>query len=184
MVMYHGSNMEIGFIDLSKCRLRTDFGMGFYLADKIETAQNWAVRRSVLVGGVPTILRYMIDDALFFLPGLRFESMPSTDWLRFICTNRQRNSASGYAGEPRHTHNWVSGPIANDKIADVVDEFIAGEVSEDEAVSRARTLPFTYQLSLHTPAAIGFVDESSVSCRQLINGRWSRSWRVSKLETV
>ena len=34
MKMYHGTNMVVGVIDLTKSRNRVDFGKGFYLTDK------------------------------------------------------------------------------------------------------------------------------------------------------
>lgn len=33
MILYHGSNIAIDVIDLSKCRPNKDFGQGFYLTD-------------------------------------------------------------------------------------------------------------------------------------------------------
>jgi len=124
MLLYHGTNMVIGAVDLNKSRNRTDFGRGFYLADKIGTAQNWAARKAELHGGVPTILAYEADDDVFELPGCRFDTMPSYEWLAFICENRRKSPKSSAKREPRHEYNWVSGPIANDKIVDVIDEYL------------------------------------------------------------
>jgi len=38
MILYHGSNMKVTAIDLSKCRPYKDFGQGFYLTDISEQA--------------------------------------------------------------------------------------------------------------------------------------------------
>ena len=178
MSYFHGTNLSIQTIDLQKCRLRTDFGKGFYLTDTLETAQNWAIRRMELSGGTPTIIRYNVDNELFKSYGKRFSSTPSNEWLQFICLNRRYNNSKLPINEPRHEFNWVSGPIANDKIADVVDSYLAGEISDDEAVRRARALPYTYQLSLHTVEAINFVDNSSVTFKQFKNNKWIPNWRV------
>jgi len=65
MLLYHGTNDIIGIIDLSKCKLRTDFGKGFYFSDKIGTAQNWAKDRTSARGkGTPTIIQYNVDMEL------------------------------------------------------------------------------------------------------------------------
>ena len=48
MTYYHGTNAIIGMIDLSRSRLRTDFGKGFYFASKADTAQGWATRRTMI----------------------------------------------------------------------------------------------------------------------------------------
>ena len=34
MQVYHGTTDVIGDIDFNKCRLRTDFGRGFYMSNK------------------------------------------------------------------------------------------------------------------------------------------------------
>ena len=177
MSYYHGTNIIIDTIDLSKSRLRTDFGRGFYFADKSETAQSWALRRMEFSGGIPTVLRYEVSNGIFKLHGKRFESEPSLEWLHFISKNRRLNDNNTSKNEPRHNYNWVSGPIANDKIADVVDDFLEGEISDVEAVKRARALPYTYQLSLHTKEAIFFVDESNITYKQFKSSKWSQSWR-------
>ena len=177
MVFYHGTNMIIGKIDLEKSRNRTDFGKGFYLSEKIGTAQGWATSRTELRGGTPTILSYEINDDVFKLYGKRFEPFPTLEWLEFISLNRQQSSSiKSDKKEPRHDYHWASGSIANDRIADVVDEYLAGDITADEAINRARVLPQTYQLSLHTPNAISLINEDNVVYRQFKNGRWSKKW--------
>ena len=41
MKLYHGSNMVIDQIDLSKCKPYKDFGQGFYLTDSIDLAKEF-----------------------------------------------------------------------------------------------------------------------------------------------
>jgi hypothetical protein len=174
MAFYHGTSLIIDTIDLTMSRLRTDFGKGIYFTDKIGTAQNWAASKATL-RGTPTILSYEISDNLYHLYGKRFDGV-SAQWLEFICFNRQRTPPNSLNSEPRHDYNWVSGQIANDDIADVVDDYLSGDITAEEAIQRARALPQTYQLSLHTKDAIRFVDDVNVSYRQFKNGRWSRDW--------
>jgi len=176
MFYYHGTNKIIGSVDLSVSRNRTDFGKGFYFANRVDTAQRWATRRSLVSGGIPTILRYEFDTGLFDLSGKRFSNEPSNEWLEFISFNRRREDTGLTKEEPRHVYHWVSGPIANDDIADVVDEYLVGEISIEEAVRRARALPQTYQLSLHTQLAIIMINEGKVSYKQFKNSRWTKDW--------
>ena len=176
MAYYHGTNMLIGAIDLSKSRMRTDFGKGFYLANMLETAQGWAARRAILSGGTPTVMRYEFKDDLFSLSGVRFASNPSTEWLEFISLNRRLSKTSLPDKEPRHEYNWVSGPIANDDIADVVDEYLEGDITSEDAIRRARALPQTYQLSVHTLLAVQLIENEKVSYKQFKNGRWTKDW--------
>ena len=40
MILYHGTDQLIGFINFNKSRLRTDFGKGFYMSDKLGNARD------------------------------------------------------------------------------------------------------------------------------------------------
>jgi len=180
LTLYHGTNSLIGTIDLSLCRNRTDFGKGFYLTDKIGTAQLWAIRKSELSSGIATIIQYEIDESLFSIYGKRFAIYPESEWLDFICSNRRIVTQTSLQNEPRHDYAWVSGPIADDRIVDIVDEYLNEEISAQEALLRSNVLPATYQLSLHSQTAISFVNEDSAMYRQLKNGRWSQRWLKRK----
>ena len=176
MFFYHGTNAVIGAIDLEKCRNRTDFGKGFYLTDKIGTAQAWAIRKAELFGGTATIIQYEVNGGVFGLYGKRFAIVPELEWLKFICDNRRRIAANATKREPRHDFNWVSGLIADDKIVDVVDEYLNDEISDAAAIRRSRALPTTFQLSSHTQASIKYIDEGYVLYKQLRNGLWTQKW--------
>ena len=174
MILYHGTNDVIGHINLEKCKLRTDFGKGFYLSDKIGTAQQWAIDKTANRGkGFPTIIQYSIDrDALNQLNGLRFKSEPTIGWLNFIGSNRVIRKVSLENIEPRHKFDWVSGPIADDKMNEVVEEYLEGYINIDDAIRRAKVLEKTFQLSLHTENAIKCVNEFEVYYRQFKGTRW------------
>jgi len=44
MKVYHGSDVNIKTVDLSKCRIGTDFGRGFYVTKILKQAEDIAVR--------------------------------------------------------------------------------------------------------------------------------------------
>ena len=177
MTLYHGSNMLLGKIDLQKSRNRVDFGKGFYLTDKFGTARDWAIRKVELEGeGIPTIIAYEIRPAVYSLFGSRFPNIPNFEWLEFICANRRIQVPGLSMNEPRHDYHWVAGPIADDKVVDVVAEYMRKEITADEAIGRLRALPQTYQVSLHTLAAIEYIDDVFVQYRQLKKGRWAQNW--------
>ena len=46
MILYHGSNVEIGQIDLSLSKVGKDFGCGFYLSADMEQARELAERKT------------------------------------------------------------------------------------------------------------------------------------------
>jgi len=177
MILYHGTNMMIGKIDLSKSRNRVDFGKGFYLTDKIGTARDWAIRKVELEGeGTPTILAYETSPDVYSLHGLRFAVIPEITWLEFICSNRQVNRPGDTSNEPRHDYHWLAGPIADDKVVDVVAEYMKMEITAEIAIERLRVLPQTFQISFHTQTALSYLDDANVFYRQLKKGRWTQSW--------
>ena len=180
MPMYHGSNNAIDKIDLDRCNPRTDFGKGFYLSDKYGTAKQWAIRKALVLGGMPTVLRYELDILHLDMYGKRFPRTPDLKWLYFICENRKSIPQNHVSKEPRHDYHWVSGPIADDKIVDVVGEFINGLIDAEMAINKAKALPQTYQLSLHTENALSFLNDIDVYYKQFKNGVWSSNWTKRK----
>ena len=177
MTYYHGTNLLIGKIDLNRSRNRVDFGKGFYLADKFGTARNWAIRKVELEGeGMPIVIAFEISPDIFSMHGLRFPSQPGLEWLEFICLNRRVTPMASALTEPRHDFNWIAGPIADDKVVDVVADYMRGDINADLAIDRLRALPLTHQLSIHTQAALNYVDEVNVLYRQLKRGHWTQNW--------
>lgn len=51
MILYHGSNILVENVDLSKCRPYKDFGTGFYCTTIKEQAEQVAIRVSKIFGG-------------------------------------------------------------------------------------------------------------------------------------
>ena len=81
------------------------------------------------------------------------------------------------SAEPRHSFDIVYGPIANDKIADVVDEYIDGVITAEEAIGRAMVLPSAFQMSFHTPLALSFVKQELTEYQQqTFSNKWSE-WK-------
>lgn len=61
MILYHGSNIAINKIDLSKSKPNKDFGQGFYLSDNESQAINMASFKSMQLGGEPLVTRFEFD---------------------------------------------------------------------------------------------------------------------------
>ena len=59
MILYHGSNIEIDKIDLSKCRPYKDFGCGFYTTPLKDQAITMAKRTvKIFNKGKPCITEF------------------------------------------------------------------------------------------------------------------------------
>lgn len=55
MILYHGSNVEIHAIDLSKSICGKDFGQGFYLSAERKQAEEMAVFKALQFDGTPIV---------------------------------------------------------------------------------------------------------------------------------
>jgi hypothetical protein len=175
MILYHGTCQKLGDIDFDKSRLRTDFGKGFYMSDKLGNARDWAVDKSD-ISETPTVMRYDVNNALFKdenISRLRFDK-PTMEWLNFVRDNRRRTTDNNDKKEPRHSYDVVSGPIANDKVAIAVDRYCRGKLTAEEALDEIKAIKNVFQLSMHTQLALEYIQ--SVTYSQLINKKWS-DWR-------
>ena len=176
MILYHGTSQKLGVIDFDRSRLRTDFGKGFYMSDKLGNARDWAVDKSS-ISEVPTVMRYEVRDTLFRderISRLRFEK-PTLEWLDFVRDNRRKAAGNTGTKEPRHSYDVVSGPIANDKVAIAVDKYCRGKLTSIETLIEVKAIKNVFQLSMHTQLALAYIQ--SVSYSQLSNKRWS-DWRI------
>lgn len=110
MILYHGSNIVIGQIDLTKSKPNKDFGQGFYLSDNESQALEMAEFKAMQLGGNPIVSRFEFDDTIMSdtsLKVLRFEEY-SEEWADFVLKNRD--------GVATEKYDIVYGPIANDKV--------------------------------------------------------------------
>ena len=64
MILYHGSNISIEQIDLSRSKPNKDFGQGFYLSENEEQAKDMALFKSMLLGGTPTVSKFEFDESI------------------------------------------------------------------------------------------------------------------------
>ena len=172
MILYHGTSQKLEDIDFNKSRLRTDFGKGFYMSDKLGNARDWAVDRSD-ISEVPTVIRYNVSNKIFVdenVSRLRFDN-PTMEWLNFVRDNRRKVSDNGNNKEPRHSYDVVSGPIANDKVAIAVDKYCRGKLTAEETLHEIKAIKNVFQLSMHTQLALTYIQ--SVTYSQYKNKKWS-----------
>lgn len=62
MILYHGSNVAIGEVDLSMSRPWKDFGRGFYTTTIEVQAEKMARRTARFFGGEPTVTSFEAPD--------------------------------------------------------------------------------------------------------------------------
>ena len=136
--LYHGSNVEIEKIDLSKSRPFKDFGKAFYLSANEQQAWERAYVAITLLGGNPYVTPFEFDEQLMDsceLKVMKFDAY-TEEWADFIFSNRDR-------------------PIANDKVGEQVALFKGGYISKERFLKKLKLMRgITFQYAFCTEAAI------------------------------
>lgn len=152
MRLYHGLNLPILNIDLSKGQRFKDFGQGFYTTHLVEQAVLWSKRVSERYGGIPTITEFEFDMESAISDGLNVKvfKAPDKEWARFVMANRNRYEAF------KHDYDIVIGPVADDRMArlfglyemdiinldDLVDGLIYKELNSQYFFATERSLRY------------------------------------------
>lgn len=150
MNLYHGFNMPISEIDLSKGKKGKDFGQGFYLSALYAQAYRMAELTVAKTGeGEPVVSEFLFDeDKTHDLKVLRFEGY-TKEWAEFIILNRRNRN-----DQQAHDYDIVYGPIADDTIGATINLFILQYIDLDELIRRLKFVEPKYQYFFATPAAL------------------------------
>ena len=148
MILYHGSNVEVKEPILLKVQRELDFGRGFYTTSDLEQAIRWAERTAKRRGESSAFVTvYEVnEDELKNIRLLSFDS-PNVEWLNLVVKNRKGE----YIAE-----NWdiISGPVADDQTAQVIDLYLEGAYDEEEAIRRFLTQRLKDQYAFKTNEAL------------------------------
>ena len=134
--LYHGSNVAIERIDLSRSKRGKDFGQGFYLNANPDQAMEMAARTTRFLNeGSPTLSCFEFDEDKAKKKGLNVKIFPcySEEWAEFVVMNRKNNS-----DVPIHPYDIVIGPIADDTVGVQIRRFIMGYLSASALVEELR----------------------------------------------
>lgn len=120
MRLYHGSNVRIGTIDLTRCHRYKDFGTGFYLTPDYRRAVLMAQRTTLISGtGSPTVSPYIFNlSAARAALSVRQFGEYDSDWALFVMRNRDRTQNPPYG----HRYDIVIGPVADSQVDAVIEE--------------------------------------------------------------
>lgn len=138
LTLYHGSNVTIDRIDLSRSRKGKDFGCGFYLNPNKSQAMEMAVRAvQRLKEGVPVLNAYLFDEQLIKTGNtslsVKVFQEYSVEWAEFILMNRKNLS-----NEPAHPYDIVVGPIADDTVGLQLRRFMQGYISIERMIEELK----------------------------------------------
>lgn len=136
ITVYHGGTEKIEQPHCKLGRVNLDFGQGFYVTDLKEQAQTWANNMARSRKRIPVLNRYIMDrESIIRTYRCKIFTAYDKEWLEFIVANRQGlNEAQKY--------DYVEGGVANDRVVDTVNLYIAGLMEMETALR---------ELSKHQP---------------------------------
>jgi hypothetical protein len=143
MQVYHGGYTEIVQVDLNKTQANKDFGKGFYVTKNYRHAENWAkiIGRKHHTEGF--ITEFTFNERAFTderYRVLRFNEYNEA-WLDFVVLNRDEST-----DESRHEFDIVEGPIADDKVASRINDYLANRITKAGFLKELRYHEETHQL--------------------------------------
>ena len=148
MLLYHGSNMVIEEIDLTKSRPNKDFGKAFYLSADRKQAEEMAKFKVLTSGGEQIVTVFEFDELhLKDLSIKRFESY-SEEWAEFVYNNRDEKQ------DFRHDYDLVYGPIANDTVGVQIRDLRERKISMKRFSKNSNIIKvshFNMPFALHWP---------------------------------
>lgn len=135
--LYHGGLDEIRLPLVNVGRENLDFGKGFYLTDIRRQASTWAeIKSRYQLDAVGIINEYSFDfdNAIKEYRYKKFERY-DREWLYFIVNSRKGKKVW-------RDYDIIEGGVANDRVIDTVEAFMAGQIDEEKALG---------ELSKHQP---------------------------------
>lgn len=146
--LYHGSNIEVTQPKILPNLRALDFGCGFYLTSSLEQAARWAKLVCKRRGQGQAILNFYRFTECHSLNVLHFPTA-NADWLDFVVANRKGLSVTQY--------DLVTGPVANDATLPVIDDYMDGRYTKEEAVSRLLPQNLTDQYAFLSEKALALL---------------------------
>lgn len=151
MRLYHGSNIAVKSPKLQPTVRALDFGPAFYLTSSLEQARKWAKLKTYRSRtGVPTVSAYEFDDTLEL--NIRTFHSADSDWLQYISINRKNRT-----NIIKDDYDIVIGPVANDDTMPVINLYLKGSYSEEEAVKRLLPQNLKDQYAFKTEKALNLL---------------------------
>lgn len=151
MKLFHGSNVSIEKVDLSKSKRYKDFGKAFYLSADEEQALKMAEAKVVQFGGEATVTEFEFDSESLTSNELnvRLFNSYTQDWAEFIFSNRDENQ------QFQHDYDIVYGPIADDYIGLQIRDFKRNNITFEQFLHKIQYHKgITFQYAFCTQKAI------------------------------
>lgn len=130
MIVYHGGTDIVKLPLVGVGREELDFGKGFYTSDVLSQAEAWARRLADRRRQVPVVNKYELNLEMA-VSRYRYKKFPYYDgeWLDFIVANRNGQALW-------KQYDQIEGGVADDRVVDTVEAYIAGLIDEAKALER------------------------------------------------
>lgn len=130
IIVYHGGTEVVKTPICRFGRPNLDFGQGFYVTNLREQAVLWALQMADRRKQQPVLNVYCIDrETILSKFRCKIFHAYDEDWLGFIVASRKgENVAADY--------DYIEGGVANDRVIDTVNLYMAGLMDLDTALAR------------------------------------------------
>ena len=136
IIVYHGGTETIEKPICKFGRKNLDFGQGFYVTNLREQAVTWANNMSRNRNKPAVLNRYKLDrESILQNARCKIFCAYDKEWLEFIVGNRTGQDLA-------KDYDYVEGGVANDRVVDTVNLYIAGLMELNTALR---------ELSKHQP---------------------------------
>ena len=151
MILYHGSNVSIETVDLSKSKRYKDFGQAFYLSAEREQAMKMAEAKVVQFGGEEAVTAFEFDKTHLSSNCFRVKSFDgyTREWAEFVFNNRDESQ------DFEHNYDIVYGPIADDYVGLQIRDFKRHAITFEQFLQNIHYHKgITYQYAFCTQKAV------------------------------
>jgi len=165
MKVYHGSDIFIETVDLSKCKPSRDFGQGFYVTNIYNQATLMAQRIADWNKSQPVVTEFDFDEYAFEdnrLKVLRFDRY-NEEWLDFVIINRANRSSKSI-----HNYDIIEGPVADDAISIRIDIYLKGEIPKEDFLEELVFKKHTHQLCFCTEKSLQMLERPNYKAESRI----------------
>jgi len=155
MRVYHGSNIEVKQIDLSKCEPHRDFGQGFYVTKFRHHAESWAKRKSRFKHN-GFVTEYEFYYSVLVTRNCKIKQFEgyNEEWLDFVVLNRDDKNPI-----PAHDYDIVEGPVADDKVQNRIKNYLKGEITKTDFLEELKWHEETHQICFCTVGSLHFLKQ-------------------------
>jgi hypothetical protein len=147
MTVFHGSDIRIEKIELSKSGAFKDFGRGFYVTNIRKHAHQRAIDVASENETKPVVTTFNYLEAYPVTMNMavkRFDNV-SEEWVQFIIMNRDRS-----INHPAHAYDIVEGPIADDWITSQIEKYQKGKITIGQLIKKLTYREHTHQICFCT----------------------------------